>query len=127
MMKATRGFGALVVMGLFMTGACETDDASSEAGSPAVLVSADVETMAKVKLVLADAMGKANVELGPGDPTETSTISVLPPRPTRYESMSTATPTQFDIVLKGSRCFVVRRDTGEAYELKGVSCRAAKK
>lgn len=98
---------------------------SSGAQTPAVLAAADAQTMAAVKSVLAEAMDRAGVELGPGNPTQTSTISVLPPPLSPHEDRSTASPTQFDIVLKGSNCFVIRRDTGEEFELKGVSCRPA--
>lgn len=91
---------------------------------PAVLASFDAETMAKVKSVLSEAMGAARVDLGPGDPSKLSTISVLPQKPSRYEGMSPATPTQFDLVMTGDRCFLVRRDTKETYALEGVACRA---
>lgn len=115
-----RTLGAMAVTGLFMLSACQANGAPR----PAVLESSDVETMANVKTVLAGAMNKSSVEIGPGDPTQTSTISVLPPRLSPYEGMSPAAPTQFDIVKTGSQCSVVRRDTGEAYKLDGVSCRA---
>ncbi len=80
--------------------------------------------MTELKSVLAKAMNTASVDIGPGDLTKTSTISVLPPRLGPHEQRSPVKPTQFDIILKGSGCFVVRRDTGEEYELRGVSCRA---
>jgi len=115
-----RSLGLLVMIGAFTLGACQ----SNGDVTPAVLAEADDETMAEVKSVLARAMNTARVELGPGDLTKTSTISVLPPRLSPDEDRSTVKPTQFDIVLKGSRCFVVRRDTGDEYELVGVSCRA---
>lgn len=110
---------------LFILAALMCACQSNGAQTPAVLAAADAETMAAVKSVLAEAMDRAGVELGPGNPTQTSTISVLPPPLSPHEDRSTASPTQFDIVLKGSNCFVIRRDTGEEFELKGVSCKPA--
>lgn len=102
-----------------LSGACQ----SHAAATPAALEAMDSQTMATLKSTLALAMGTAGVELGPGDLTKTSTVSVLPPRPGPYEDRSLAMPVQFDIVLKDGACSVVRRETGETYELSGVSCR----
>jgi hypothetical protein len=33
-------------------------------------------------------------------------------------------PTHIDLIKIGSDCFVVNRDTGDKYPLKGVSCKA---
>ncbi|GAB4517175.1 MAG: hypothetical protein Kow00133_01450 [Amphiplicatus sp.] len=108
-------------LGALLMSACQSNGEGE--GRPAVLASADAETMAQVKSALAEAMGVAKIELGAGDPAKVSTLSVLPPRPTPHEDRSLARPTQFDIVLKEGRCFAVRRNTGEAHELEGVSCR----
>lgn len=110
----------IIAMSLLALGACQSEGARK----PAVLASSDLETMNYVKSVLAEAMDVAHVEIGAGDPARISTISVLPRRPSQYEGMSPAEPTQFDIVLIGARCCLVRRDTGETYELRNVSCRA---
>lgn len=121
MTKARRTLRALAVTGAFIAGACQSNDAQTFA----VLENADAESMAAVKAALAEATGRANVELGPGDPTQTSAISVLPPRPGPYQDRSPARPIPFDIVLRGSRCYLVRRDTGETFALEGVACKAA--
>lgn len=92
---------------------------------PAVLESGDIETITTLKSVLAEAMNTATVELGAGDPTVTSTIAVLPPRPSSYEDRSLARPVLFDLEIRArGGCFAVRRDTGAAYELIGVRCKA---
>ena len=109
-----------VLAAAVLSGGCQSYDAAV----PAVLETADSETMARVKAALADAVGRAQVELGPGDLTRTSAVSVLPPRPSPYEDRSLAAPVLFDIVMKGARCFVVKRDGGAYYALSGVSCRA---
>lgn len=92
---------------------------------PAVLTSADAETMAKVKAALAAAMGQAHVELGPGDPTRSSTLSVLPRPPGPPEDRSLAMPTIFRLEMEAGACFVVREDRGVRARIDGVTCRPA--
>ncbi|MBB5519387.1 hypothetical protein [Amphiplicatus metriothermophilus] len=121
-MVSYRGMFIPIALIALMASACQSNGEGE--GEPAALAAADAETMARAKAALAEAMGVAKVELGPGDPTKMSTLAVLPPRPTAHEDRSLARPTVFDIVLKDGRCFAVRRETGEAYELKDVSCRA---
>jgi len=118
-MSTLRPYVAMLAA-VVMLGACQ-------AGTPkqlAVFDTADDTSMAALRSTLAKAMGVATVELGPGDPSVSSTVSVLPPRPGPYEMNSPAMPTIFDIVTEQGNCFVVRRETGEAYALDGVACRA---
>jgi hypothetical protein len=116
----------MVVRSLIAAAAVFLVSRPAAAKEPATLAHADPATMAELHAVLARAVGRARVELGPGDPTQTSVISVLPRRPSPYEDRSLAMPTTFDLVIEGGRCFVVRRDTGEEFELQGVECRKAK-
>lgn len=111
-------FAALLAMG---AGACQ----STFAETPAVLVSADAETIGRLKAALAVEMGDASIELGPGDLTQTSIVSVLPPPPGPREGNSPAMPTRFDLVLRGDACFARRRDSGADVALPGVACRPA--
>ncbi len=120
MINLRRSPGLLVVIGASILNGCQSNGTMTFA----TLAEADSQTMAELKSVLAGAMNTASVDIGPGDLTKTSTISVLPPRLSPDEDRSTVTPTQFDIILRGSSCYVVRRDTGDEYELSGVSCRA---
>ncbi len=98
---------------------------SLESPVPAVLASADADTMAKLKAALATAMGQAHVELGPGDPTRSSTLSVLPRPPGPPEDRSLAMPTIFRLEIEGGGCFVVREDGGARARIEGVACRPA--
>ncbi len=102
-----------------LLGGCQT----SAPAAPAALSSTDPETMAALQGVLASAMSTASVKIGPGDLTASSTISVLPPPPGPYEGRSVAKPTLFDIMMRGERCFVVRRDTGEEFSLGDIGCK----
>ncbi len=117
-----RGASAFVLT--ILLPACQS---AGETGpvAPAVLVSADAATMAKVKAVLADAVGRATIELGPEDPTQSSTLSVLPPRPSSLEDRSLAAPVQFDLMIQDGNCYAVRRATSAMLRLDGVSCRLA--
>jgi len=111
--------GVVLAMSAIGMSACQ----SAAQETPAVLVSADAETLARVRSVLAGAMNRSSVELGPGDLTQTSTISVLPPGLGPLEGRSTVVPAQFSLVLRGGRCLARRQDTGEAFDLAGVACR----
>ena len=108
-----------VATGSILLVACETHAALA----PAVLETADDETIMALKAVLADAVGRATVELGAGDPTIDSVISVLPPPPGPGEDRSLATPTIFDLVLIDGACVVMERETGAQYPLEGIACR----
>lgn len=110
----------VAVAGSILLVACETNAAPT----PAVLASADDETMEVVSAVLAQALERASITLGAGDPTRESVIAVLPPPPGPNEDRSLATPDYFDLMLKGNDCFVVRRDSGEEYPLTDIPCRA---
>ena len=99
--------------------ACQTPGAPS----PAVLESADVETMAALHSGLESATGRADVTLGPGDLTETSTIAVLPPPLGPGEGRSVATPTYFDLMWVDGDCVLVAHENGAQFPLDGVACR----
>ena len=120
------GFQAAVLAALAL-GGCHSPPPESAPSTgkaaPAVLSSADGETLEKVRSVLAGAMNTATVKLGAGDPTKTPVIPVLPPKPGAYEGRSMAMPTLFDIVLKDGACFLMRRKDGAAFPLDGVACR----
>lgn len=111
--------GSLALIGSLVASACQ----SSPSFTYAALKTADSQSMNVVMTVLARAMNRARVEIGPGDLTMTSTISVLPPGLSPDEDRSTVTPALFDIMLEGSVCYVVRRDSGDAFQLRGVACR----
>lgn len=98
---------------------------SAVVSTPAVLAIADEPTLAEVRAVLARAMNDAGVEIGPGDLTKTSTVIALPKRLNPNEDRSLARPTQFDLVIQGDRCALVRRETGEEFVLNGVACKPA--
>lgn len=98
--------------------------ASSASQTPAVLVSADEETMLAVAAAIAEARGVGRVEFGAGDPTATASLAVLPPRPGPKEDRSLATPTVYDIVLRGETCLLVDKETGAEISLPApVACR----
>ncbi len=113
--------GLVAALSAMFGSGCQTQDTVY----PAVLHSTDEASMAKLRAALAEAMGRARVEIGPGDLTQSSTVSVLPPPLGPNETHSTATPTQFDIVMRGDACFLQRRDTEQIYPLDTQLCRRA--
>jgi len=80
----------------------------------------DDATRSAVTAVLSRAVGRAHVQLGPSDG---HVLTVLPPKPGPYEGNSPAMPIRFDIERRGQTCVAVRYDTGQAYDLPGVTCR----
>jgi hypothetical protein len=96
--------------------------ASEPTDRPARLAAVDPVALSKVKLVLGQALNNQRIELGPEALASTTSLSVLPPPLGAYETRSTLVPEIFDIKKRGNSCFVVRRSSGQAYELKGVSC-----
>lgn len=94
------------------------------AAQPAVLQSDDAATLGALKSALATALQRADVELGPVDLTRSPAVPVLPRPPASVEGRSTAMPIMFDIAMKDGACVLIRRDTGEAFSLGSISCRA---
>lgn len=111
---------AVAITTIFLAG-CQ----STVVPVPAVLSNADEPALSELRSVLARAMNDASVEIGPGDLTRTSTVTALPRRLNPNEDRSLARPVQFDLVVEGERCFLIRRDTGEEFALTGVACRPA--
>ena len=93
---------------------------------PAILQSADENTMQTLKAALAESMKTSKVELGASDPTRSPALSVLPKsvvglRGGNYANY--ALPTQFDIFMEGQSCYLVKRGTDRKIMLNGVACR----
>jgi hypothetical protein len=114
-----RALTAFMLLASVSPAACQ----SVSPRTPAVLVSADEETLARLRALLAEAMGTARVDLGPEDLTQSSVISVHPPRLGPLEGRCPAVPTQFDLMLDGGQCFAVRRGDGDAHALPEIACR----
>ena len=111
-----------------ITSACHTTAQAKPV--PAVLKTSDEPSMQALKSVLAKAMNTSKVELGASDPTNTSTISVLPKsvigiRGQDYANF--ALPTQFDLMMEGSSCYLVKQGTETKIMLEDVACRPFKK
>lgn len=107
--------------------ACET--MPSGAFAPAVLTSADEASLQVVKSTIAQMMGKNSVKLGTNNYASSSTISVLPDRLTApagapFTQHDFALPIQFDVMMAGSKCYIVKQGTEDYVPLEGVSCRA---
>ena len=92
---------------------------------PAVLETADNASMQALKATLAKAMNTSRVDLGASDPTQSSNITVLPKsvvgiRGGDYGNY--ALPTQFNLMMDGQNCYLVKRGTETKIMLDGVAC-----
>lgn len=96
---------------------------------PATLKSADENAMQALKATLAKAMNTSKVELGASDPTRSSSLTVLPKSVVGLRGGNQANyalPTQFDLFMEGSDCYLVKRGTETKIMLEGVACQALK-
>ena len=90
---------------------------------PAVLADDSEATMTQVRTHLAEAMGTAQVQLGAGDPTQIPVVTVLPPPLGEHETRSPATPTRFNLMIRGDTCYALQEGNTAMFELYGVPCR----
>lgn len=107
---------------------CLCGCASANTDLPAKLRDTGSQALVTERLttVLKAALGRQQISLGPDDLRTSTQISVLPPPLSPYETRSTNLPEIFDIKLRGDGCFLVRRSTGQAYALTGLTCVAVK-
>ena len=113
-------YGLAACLGLSLAlSACQTTAgsvrASVDLGDPA--------TRQALESALGRAVGRARVEFGPSQSEITSSVAVLPPPPGPHETHAMVFPVIFDIVRENGVCVAIRRDTKEAYDLPGITCR----
>ena len=95
--------------------------------SPAVLKNSDESSMKILKSALAKAMKTSRVELGTSDPTRSSSISVLPKSVRGLNGndyANFALPTQFDLMMEGRNCYLVKRGSENKIPLQGIRCKS---
>lgn len=90
--------------------------------TPAVLVSADAQTLEEIATAIGASLGRGPVRFGAGDPTRTPSIAVLPPPVSGLEDRSLARPSMYDLVLRGGACVAIARDGANAVRLGRVRC-----
>jgi len=107
--------------------ACQTT--ASAQPIPAVLTSADTSNLQALKATIAQAMKTNAVQLGKADLTQSSTISAiptrfaLPPGAPQNHASNFALPTTFYLMMDGTGCYVLKKDSTKKIPLTGVSCR----
>lgn len=99
--------------------ACQTG-ATSE--TPAYLADASDEALFVLPGQVAQAFGVANVKLGPMAKEKPGAVSVLPRPGSPLEGNNPDTPTTYDLVLRGTECFLKDRASGDVFELTDVAC-----
>lgn len=93
---------------------------------PAIMANADDASMQALKSTLAKAMNKSKIELGASDPTRSPNISVLPKSVVGIpggDYANQALPTQFDLMMDGRNCYVVKRGTEAKIKVDGIVCK----
>ncbi|MBB34641.1 MAG: hypothetical protein CME88_04415 [Hirschia sp.] len=119
----------LCISGVAILMACQTGEVDNMADTPlqpAVIASADADTLAALKTALSGALGRANITFGAGDLTANPTITILPPPPNPNETHSVAMPTMFDLYLgEDGACYAIQRGKQDKITLDGVACRPA--
>jgi len=118
----------LAGLAALIASACHTSAQAQP--TPAVLKNADESSMQTLKSALAKAMNTSKVELGASDPTSSSTMSVLPKSVRGLygnDHANFALPTQFDLMMEGRHCYLLKRGTDTRIPLKGVNCRPVSK
>lgn len=113
--------GVALVLGLMAASGCQTQ---TEMTVPAVLDDASESTIADLKSQLATALNRTGVRLAEADFASSARVTVIPPPLGPHEMNSRAIPIDFDLFLRGERCYVVRVETGDEIALKGITCRA---
>lgn len=97
--------------------------------APAVLMSKNDLFVEAVKMAAAEILGMSTVTLGASDFTKSPSVSILPKRansPTGapFNQQDFAIPTQLLLMTDGTNCFLVKEDTRDIAQVKGVDCRA---
>jgi hypothetical protein len=95
--------------------------------SPARIVEPDAASRAELRDAVARALQRSDVTLADDALTRTSTL-IIERTPARDATGQRLTgrdydePEQFQLVLNGKRCTLVRQATGQRYELRSTRC-----
>ncbi len=126
--RAVAASGPLAVLAL-VAGGCQSvaapADVPPDPGVSATVNLADGHVREVLTAILGRAVHRAHVELGPTTLPRTATVVVLPPHLASHDTYAMVMPTAFFIVRRDGKCFAIRADTKQAYELPGVECEPA--
>lgn len=106
-------------------GACTTTSAPS--AEPALVTESNQEVQEALTMAVSKAIG-SSVKLAPSSFTARPSVTIEPSSVNKrngqiIDGRSREMPTHVDLIKMGADCFVVNRNTGAKYEVKGVSCR----
>lgn len=107
-------------------GACKTT--ITPQAKPALVIKSNQAVQDALTLAVSKAI-RSSVTLAPGSFTDRPSVTIEPSSVNKrngqiIDGRSQEMPTHVDLIKIGSKCFVVNRDTGDKYPLKGVSCKA---
>ena len=117
---------SLAVAAASLLGACKTT--VTPQAQPALVIKSNQAVQDALTLAVSKAIG-SSVTLAPDSFVARPSVTIEPPSVNKrngriIDGRSLDMPTHVDLIKIGSKCFVVNRDTGEKYPLKGVSCKA---
>jgi len=116
-----RQCGVVVALAAIHAGCLGVSDGRDLA---AVIAEATPASQAELRSVLEQALGPRDLLLAPDALTETSLLALEPmsgPADAAGGRLLQM-PERFELVLRGSRCILVRLSTGQRYELRQTEC-----
>lgn len=117
----------LAVVAAGLLSACKTTGPAE--AKPALVTKTNQAVQDTLTLAVSKAVG-SKVTLAPNSFTSRSSVTIEPSSVNKrhgqiIDGRSQEMPTHIDLIMMGQACFVVNRDTGEKFPLKGVSCKVA--
>jgi len=118
--------GALA--GALWAAACQTPP--TEPPQPALITEMTPETQARIEAVVSEALGGRTIRISDQDLSGSSTLIIEPPSVRSRDGMpidgrSMEKPDHFDLMLAGTECYLLHRQSGQKYRLDDIGCVAA--
>lgn len=103
---------------------CQTT--ATEPETPALLVHSERSAPKALKEAVKNALGGQDIVLGFDSLTDKSTLIVQSGSndPRMMGDRTIPKVDYFDLMMAGQSCYVIHRETGKKYPLKGVNCKA---
>lgn len=125
MIFSQKPIASLIVLAAGLLGACKTT--ATPEPQPALVTKSNQAVQDALTLAVSKAIG-SSVTLAPGSFVTKPSVTIEPSSVNKrngqiIDGRSQEMPTHVDLIKIGSKCFVVNRDTGDKYPLKGVSCK----
>lgn len=126
MILSAKHIAWLTVIAASLLSACKTTGPTE--AKPALITETSQAVQDALTLAVSKAVG-SKVTLAPDSFTLNPYVTIEPSSVNKrngriIDGRSQDMPTHIDLIMMGRACFVVNRETGDKYPLKGVSCKA---